>query len=327
MKRMKRFLVGMLCIVAVLFLEQNTFVVNALSHSYVLDENLQPVQILEGQMPATGNSSIAVFLVDFQDIKHNEEHTKEYMESMFFGETKSLRDYFEHESNGKLEISGDVYGWYTFEHERAYYENSARDKLLEELVEKYDKEIDFCKYDSDKDGFLDGIYFVAAGQDNGFGNDWWPHVGGLFPMVSCDNVKMIQATIINEYTNEDIIIHETGHMLGLDDYYDTGKGSGTNYFGGDTLMATNETDVDPLSKILLGWATPRYISDTSKVMLSSAAVNSDMMVIYPKGEMKSDYFFIVQYHTEDRASAYEQRKEGLCVYRVNLKKNDENNYF
>jgi len=57
-----------------------------------------------------------------------------------------------------------------------------------------------------------------------------------------------------------MLVHETGHMLGLEDYYSY---SGLeNPCGGVDMMDLNVGDHDAYSKMVLGWVNP-YVVDGS----------------------------------------------------------------
>ena len=58
-------------------------------------------------------------------------------------------------------------------------------------------------------------------------------------------------------------IHETGHMLGLEDYYDTGYS--LSPFGGLGMMDYNILDLDVYSKWALGWIDPKTITNSTKL--------------------------------------------------------------
>ena len=66
---------------------------------------------------------------------------------------------------------------------------------------------------------------------------------------------MTQDSLLRQYT----AIHETGHQLGLTDYYANSYTSGTN---AAVMMDRNEGDEDCFSKMLLGWISPQVVTSS-----------------------------------------------------------------
>ncbi len=76
-------------------------------------------------------------------------------------------------------------------------------------------------------------------------------------------------------------IHETGHMLGIDDYYSYTDNS--IYFAGDINMQTlNLMGHDPYSVILYNWAKP-YIPETStRITIGDFQTTHDVILLTPE---------------------------------------------
>lgn len=188
-----------------------------------LDEDY-PTVWTEG-MPTTGNVKSLVFLVDFPDMP-NDGTTPEDVEAMLFsGEDtespeypyESLSAYYKRSSYGKLNISGDVYGWLTMAHEREYYNGedaeAGRQEMIQEILNAYDDEIDFSQYDSDKDGMVDSIYIYYAGGTTGWGEQWWSYVvTSPEAWEFADGIKLKKYCFFGDMSTA-TAIHETGHLL------------------------------------------------------------------------------------------------------------------
>jgi M6 family metalloprotease-like protein len=119
-------------------------------------------------------------------------------------------------------------------------------------------------------------------------------------------------------------IHETGHLYGLDDYYnyainEDGNSSPYRYYvptGGLDMMDANILDHDAWSKAALGWIAP-YVVDNSltypfTVELGSSESSGDFLLI-PTGSYSGnvfDEYLMVEFYTPsglnalDAASAY-----------------------
>ena len=158
-------------------------------------------------------------------------------------------------------------------------------------------------YDSDGDGFIDATVLIYAAPDQSqtgfdgvdaagnsiYGNLWaycfWAK-GKASTSAPTSNVYLwasydfmyssITATVKtgHAYANGDTTncridahtyIHEFGHVLGLDDYYDYSKQY--NPAGGFSMQDANVGGHDPYSLYALGWATAYHPTGTSKVVL------------------------------------------------------------
>lgn len=75
-------------------------------------------------------------------------------------------------------------------------------------------------------------------------------------------------------------IHETGHLLGLDDYYAPDDMS-YHPTGGYTMMDLNVCDLDSYSKMLLGWVTPYVVYGTSEILIETATKNDHSVIVIP----------------------------------------------
>lgn len=75
-------------------------------------------------------------------------------------------------------------------------------------------------------------------------------------------------------------IHETGHLMGLDDYY---ASDDSNYHpaGGYTMMDQNVCDLDSYSKMLLGWVTPYIAYGTSEILIPTATSSDEAVIVIP----------------------------------------------
>ena len=90
---------------------------------------------------------------------------------------------------------------------------------------------------------------------------------------------------IPDFSNLDAIpldshtyIHETGHLLGLDDLYTSDQRRPT---GSSTMMDQNIGDFDPYSKLVLGWVTPYVVYGSSEILLPYNTFNDHSVIVIP----------------------------------------------
>lgn len=93
----------------------------------------------------------------------------------------SVRDYYLDVSNGQVDFTNEVFGWYRAKHPKSYYEGlkdyTGSDELVKEVFEYFDSEVDFSRYDNDKNGVTEAINIVYAGAGKTWGQGLWPHSG------------------------------------------------------------------------------------------------------------------------------------------------------
>lgn len=191
-------------------------------------------------MQTIGKVKAVTLLIDFPDYKNPQVEGVEDIQSKMFGDGfesdypyESIRNFYLRSSYGKLEISGNVLGWYTAKYNRDHY-NENREELIKEAISYYKKNgHDFSQYDANNDGIIDALYVEWAGPNTGWASFWWscqPSFGEKGDFVV--DGKRLKHYVWCEYPsynlkewekagyNANVDIHETGHMLGLPDYYD-----------------------------------------------------------------------------------------------------------
>ena len=182
----------------------------------------------------------------------NQENYVGYDDEKFTG---SVRDYFSDNSGGKFVPTFDVVGPYTadfsqydalggYTGEEEDYNQYAYAKILNDVINQADADVDFSKYDGDGDGIVDLVYFVVAGNGSNYaGNDkrlWWPHRSRLYKVTNDNRLHYLvkdgvtfsdyaSSVELYGYTGQPSsvkidgigpICHEFSHVLGLPDFYD-----------------------------------------------------------------------------------------------------------
>lgn len=254
-------------------------------------------------LPSTGTYNALVIPVQFQnDNITSAQLTK--LEKAFNGSSsdtgwESVKTYYQKSSYGKLNLTFDIMGVYQAKQNANYYKNyngtytidgksytkDGSMLILEEALAYYESRIDLTKYDHNNDGCIDAVYLIySESVDYTNADFYWAYVtwygddnayDGLYPYYYLfagfdfmdENLDKMPGVKVNAET----YIHETGHLLGLDDYYDYDTKKGSNLgLGGADMMDYNVGDHGVYSKIMLGWLTPQIITSSQTVTISSS---------------------------------------------------------
>lgn len=191
---------------------------------------------------------------------------------------EDLQSYYERSSYGKLSISGDAFE-YEAAFPRSHYETNMA-SLFYEALEALDSQIDYTDYDGNGDGIIDAVYLRFGGPSGSWGSPWWsytesvkvdaPTYDGVTP---CRLIRLAEPS--NSANGAATIIHETGHALGLPDYYS--YAAQTQIVSGRTgiltfdMMSDNTGDHNGFSKWLLGWLDG---DDVTRVVATSDGVTA-----------------------------------------------------
>ncbi|MDR0971335.1 MAG: M6 family metalloprotease domain-containing protein [Bacteroidales bacterium] len=281
-----------------------------------------------------GIRKLLVILVEYSDLSFT--FSREQFENLFNqlnytynGATGSVRDYFNDNSYGKLDLQCTVLGPYTLANTQAFYgapsgqinDVNAKQMIID-ACNAADNDIDFSTFDNDGNLTIDGVHVVYAGlgQHNGGGaNAIWAHKGTLSPALVLDGVRIInyscacEKSSSNQMSGVGVHIHEFGHVLGLPDYYDTDyEENGVSHTFGkldvmDDGSYNNNEKTPPLynsySKILLGWATP-YIIDSNMLMDITAIPTTDSALVFQINTPTENEYFLFENMKFTKWNAY-----------------------
>lgn len=155
----------------------------------------------------------------------------------------SVRDYYLDVSNGQLDLTNEVYGWYRAKHPKSWYESlqgyTGSDSLMKEVFAYFDSQVDFSRYDNDKDGTTEAINIVYAGAGQTWGQGLWPHSG--WSSEKRDGIKLThhQMTDMPGKFSIYVFVHESGHMIfGWPDLY---------WYGDYCTMGNRANDWNPVA--------------------------------------------------------------------------------
>ena len=249
----------------------------------------------------------------------------------------SLSEYYKISSYNKLSIKGEVTPWIdldltTKEISSSSISNYTLDCGTYFPTEKainYIKEnlnIDLTKYDNDKDGFIDGVYFIygcptflddSSLSSSTFWNFTYYNVlnkdkasisSPVLMTYSWSSFDMLSKGSDKTKLDTHTYIHEFGHQLGLNDYYDTSNNGGLNPYtspmGGLDMMDNNVGDHSAFSKFALGWINPFVVSgDIGSVEVKiGSLIESGECIILPTSNYNNtpfDEYLMVEYIKND----------------------------
>ena len=128
------------------------------------------------------------------------------------------------------------------------------------------------KFDVNDDNYVDGIWLIYNSKNANFPSSdnqpFWAYTTNYIGEFSDGIVTgtryancALSFLFDGNANGEDAhtIIHETGHMLGLDDYYSYDNESNFGYLGGIDMMDLNIGDHSSFSKYALGWTSPTVV--------------------------------------------------------------------
>jgi M6 family metalloprotease-like protein len=182
----------------------------------------------------------------------------------------SVRDYYRDISNGQVDFVNEAFGFYRAKNTKAYYEGGtgyARgDELVNEVLSAFDAQVDFSKYDNDKDGRTEAVSILYAGKGETWGQGLWPHAGGLNQKRDGVTVGRYMMTDMGTAPSLYVFCHECGHMIfGWPDLY----GVGDYCLMANRMSETNPVPVNDFYRADQGWIPLRDIQATDNLILNA----------------------------------------------------------
>lgn len=283
-------------------------------------------------MSSVGEVCFPVFVVEFPDADYGTvKLPEETLRNWIFTGDDSVAAFYETSSSGRLHLDGDIY-FYTARNNVSSYENDkgSLDELVKEIIEYYDEEIDFSKYNKDGDIFMDSFVITfPLWEDRMDVQFWWPSYHQVTSSLYIADNTVISNYIITDgaynidntdkpyFTNT--LKHELGHALGLPDYYIPNDEDhylsvdGLPGPAGEELMdGTGEGyyshgELGQFSKLQLGWLTWEQVQimpadAESETFLLPPVTEGGCLLIFPEDQepdFQSEYF-LVEYITPER---------------------------
>lgn len=238
---------------------------------------------------------------------------------------RSVSGFYKEESKDEMVLEATVTDWYNVGRDSEYYADNDYGlgrvtSLVSSAANNYftnHPEDARKNYDTNEDGYLDGVMMIYAAADYrshiGAGTNLWAYcywtgnvanknspTAKAFFWASYDFMydedKAIERTGKSYFCNGDCshcnidahcFIHEMGHVLGLDDYYDYSD-SGLTASGGFSMQDFNIGGHDPYSVMAYGWADP-YIPTESNVITINDFQSSHDLILLANHEVDSPF--------------------------------------
>ena len=236
--------------------------------------------------------------------------------------------------------------------------------ILEHGLTKNDVPIDIfdSKYDRNEDGYIDGMWLIYNVIDGDLvsseSQPFWAYTTNYLAKATdteTGEIKIVGTRYANcalSFLYDDstlgydahTIIHETGHMLGLDDYYSYDNSGNYGYLGGIDMMDLNIGDHSAFSKYALGWIEPTVIYKNDTTITLKPFEDTGEALIIPSSYYNDSAFseyLILEYETPTGLNELDATKKyrnayplafsnGLAIYHVDarlIKHEIQNGYY
>lgn len=315
--------------------------------------------LTEGCLPSTGNPKVLVIPVNL-DSDNKTDKLLNDIEIAFNGSSEetgyeSVKTYYQKSSYGKLNIEFNVMKeWFTPKRNKRFYEYYYDDdtyadgstKILQEALAYFDNKINYSDYDLNNDDYIDSVWLIYncdvdfEAESIYWAYTFWDYSDNVYdgkyacyyafagtdfmdPNVNIDESYDPKGITIDSHT----YIHETGHLLGLEDYYDydESKGATGGLYGAD-MMDCNIGDHGVISKLLLGWVEPTIIAGPGSITLDLNAFSTtgDCIIVADR-KLTSIYdsYYIIELYNNEGLNSFVKPIEGygIRITKINAEKN------
>lgn len=284
-----------------------------------------------------GDLKALVIPVNFVDSdKSRNDEQLIYLQNAFFGDEsvnnyESVSSYHHKSSYGTLKIEGMVTPFFNYsktseEMMSGSVTSQTRNCLGSALKWFFDNNPDFdsSSYDIDNDGYLDMVYLIYNHPYDGMGESdiFWAFAdhakkeenhrdegpyGSTYVWMSYDFIES------EDFLSEtSILIHETGHIFGLEDYYNSSRDGIYQPTGYMDMMDSNLGDHSAFSKMLLNWITPKVVTGEGEIILNSFTMSGNALLLPTSlgyNNTPYDEYILVEYFTPTGLNSHFVDKE------------------
>ena len=274
----------------------------------------------------------------------------------------SVHDYYYISSYGRLDLDVTVIDeWFVPKYSSSYYASATMDyygdsiaigdqMVMDEALAYFDGFMDLSQFDSDGNAIIDAVVLVTTLEvddqsdfnwayrywnvytdDEGYyyeydgvsANDYlWASYSFIHESYDeSGEVSYTDTSVMNSYT----FIHEFGHILGADDYYNTAE-EGEHPMDGCDVMDAMAGDHNPFTKFNLGWLTTSRLVCTDRsvtLTLEAFAKGGDTIILASNWDSTLgayQEYYIITYYTSEGLNGGEYgyfARDGVVVYHVN----------
>jgi len=260
-------------------------------------------------LPSTGEQKLLVIPVDFSDYPSSNlpDDSLDMVRESFFGSEKnnqyfSVASFFDKASYGRLHLQGKVTSWFTSSgYTYASLKNlsgssgntvalkSLRAEALQWYASAYpDDPLSNYSFPIDGYGKAVAVYLVysmpnLSSESSGHRDSmlWAFTINNPAPTAwSSFGLTYLSDGKVDSHT----FIHETGHIMGLKDYYDVNGGSDFGACaptGRMDMMDYSIGDETGYSKLILDWTRPYVATSSCEVTLRPFSSSGDLLLLSP----------------------------------------------
>ena len=248
---------------------------------------------------------------------------------------RSVKTFYEEEGRGRYTLTGVVTNWFECGlPSSTFYSSdtgaSVNDALVNSAVNWYKKTYsvnDMKAFDADSNGYIDSVILIYAAPDYSAsenlyaGNMWayttwimkeslrdyddpgpnayfWASYDFMYGEDHPHNFRHYKSGD-TRYCNIDThtYIHEFGHILGLNDYYDYSQQYSPA--GGFSMQDQNVGGHDPYSLLTYGFIDPYVVTDSTTITISDFQSSGDVVLISNKESVNSpfDEYILLELYT------------------------------
>lgn len=313
-------------------------------------------------LPSQGRQKMLVLPVSFQDYQADLLDGNEGSDALvniknaFFGRADttnwhSVSSFYHTSSYGKLLIEGEVAPWYELpaEYNVATIKDVSRNneklritgEILRLALRNYilQNPTKIAEFDQDNDGIIDSAYVVYAHPHNNERNNiFWAfatnnHTVDPFAPYQANAYSWTSYHFMNvgKFKKPDAhtFIHETAHIMGIVDYYNTNQEASYSPLGGFDIMDYTMGDHSGLTKMMLNWARPYVVTAPGQIVIRPFTTSGDLILIKNEWNGSStDEYLLLEYYTPTHLNELDSRqnapfklprKNGLKVYHVDAR--------
>ena len=315
-----------------------------------VNENIDLHDVFTSQstpnLPSIGTYNVLVLPIELEGYPFSDEDLETIKIAMTgqASETnywETLPSFYEQSSFGNLHIEAEVASVTQIDYTPAElfrnFGGAGSDYCLKQGVRNYvaqNGRSSTQKFDADQDGRIDATIMIYScpdadsyeiGRIDPYADLFWAYtvydvdgvtsadpdspVGFYYFWSSLDFFQDVGEGQIDCHT----VIHEFGHILGADDYYDADQAeNGWDYpAGGSIMMDNNVGDHDIATKLLYGWVKPYVVTNDATITINPSQENGDCILLADSWNGTGfDEYILIELYTPDGLN----RQDAETVY-------------